>query len=204
MKDLINASLTLKHAQAKGRGYIKAGLSILAGSLFLAAISPLSIELPHTPIPVTLQVFAIFLLILLQPLKQAVCSVLLYLMLATLGFPVLSGGKADAVWYLHASGGYLLGFVCAAYVSGSLLAYKKPSKIGWKIISLTAGFACILILGATWLGYFVGFDQAFAKGVQPFWLGGCLKMIAALLCAYCLELCVYCLKKIRNIFNRGA
>jgi biotin transport system substrate-specific component len=163
-------------------------LQIFLGALFLALISQVAIYLPGTPIPITLQVFGVFLLILMQGRNQSTLSILFYLLLATCGLPVLAGGKANAWWMLKPNGGYLFGFVAAAWVSGFLLErVVKPSWL-WVIFSLTCGQLLILGIGAGWLIYFVGFSKALEIGVKPFWMGGFIKMAAAILCYKCWKL----------------
>lgn len=146
--------------------------------LFLVLISQFSIKLTFSPIPITLQSFGIFVLILCMGRTKSIYAILLYLASACLGFPVFPGGVSDAWWILDTTAGYLLGFIAAAWISGTLLERKEPSFI-WSLFSLSWGLACILFLGATWLAFSIGIQDAFYFGIVPILPGGLLKLIAA-------------------------
>jgi biotin transporter BioY len=73
---------------------------------------------------------------------------------------------------------FWLGFIAAAWVSGTLLERKEPSFI-WSLFSLSWGLVCILLLGATWLAFFIGIQDAIYFGIVTILPGGILKLIAA-------------------------
>jgi len=150
-------------------------LHVVIGSLFLAILSQISVAIPFSPIPMTLQTFALYLLILAQGKEKAVMSVVLYLVQASLGLPVLHGWMANPAWMFGPTAGYLIGFVACAYVSGWLLE-KKEQSWGWNLFSLFIGQTIIYMLGTVYLARFLGFEKAFYVGVVPFLYGAVLKI----------------------------
>ena len=74
-----------------------------------------------------------------------------------------------------ATGGYLVGFVVAAAITG-WVAERTSHWLGIGLGVLAATVA-IYALGAGWLATMVGLDQAFALGVAPFLLGDLVKLL---------------------------
>ena len=142
-----------------------------AGSMLLALFSQCSIPLYFTPIPVTMQTFAIFLLGgILGPVRGSL-SVIFYLIEGTLGMPVFSGGLAKPLWYMASTAGYLVSFVPATYLVGKLLDLRPNNN--WLYILCTCLLAQILMyaLGMGWLAMSVGVTNAYYMCVHPFRLG---------------------------------
>jgi biotin transport system substrate-specific component len=76
------------------------------------------------------------------------------------------------------SGGYLLGFLAAAYVAG-LLAERGTLR-SWPLTALTliAGNLVLYVPGVLWLGVYTGLDKAVNLGFIPFLAGDALKTVA--------------------------
>jgi biotin transport system substrate-specific component len=159
--------------------YAVTSLQCVAGSVFLGLMSQFSVMLPFTPIPITLQTFALFMLIIAQGQRKASYSVILYLVQASVGLPVLYGGIANPAWMLFPTAGYLIGFLACTIVAGYLLEKKENPGVLWTLFSLTCGQVALYTLGTAYLSYFVGVNQAFALGVAPFLVGAIVKLSAA-------------------------
>jgi len=95
-------------------------LNCVMGSLFLALMAQFTIYLPYSPVPVSMQPFALFLMIMVQGKNRATASVALYLVQATLGMPVLATG-INPLWFLGPTSGYLIGFLGFTLLAGYLL-----------------------------------------------------------------------------------
>jgi biotin transport system substrate-specific component len=135
------------------------------------------VSLPFFPVPLTLQ--TLFVLLAGMIMKRfAVIPVSLYVVLGALGLPVFHSGVAGFGILLGPTGGYLLGFICAALVVG--LAYEYTS-VPIRITGLFAGTCIIYTCGITWLMYSLseGIIPAVMAGLIPFIPGEVIKMYAA-------------------------
>jgi biotin transport system substrate-specific component len=139
------------------------------------------VSIPSIPVPFTLQ--TLFVLLAGAVMKRyAVIPVSLYVILGALGLPLFHNGIAGIGVLLGPTGGYLMGFIFAALVTG--LAYEsqsRPIRIGGIV------FATLLIYasGIGWLMYSLHreFLPAFAAGALPFIIGDTIKAGAAYLIA---------------------
>lgn len=170
---------TLSVEKSLSESLINFGACTLFGSIFLALMAQVSINLPFTPVPISMQSLAVFLLVLAQGKNKATGSVVLYLAQATIGLPVLAGGIANPLWIMFPTAGYLVGFVGCAWVAGYLLEKKENSGFFWCLTSLVAGTLVLYLLGTAHLSLFVGWDNAFQLGVLPFLSGSVIKLLAA-------------------------
>ena len=132
------------------------------------------VKIPFYPVSFTLQTFAIFVLALTQSPKQAFGSAVCYLLLATIGFPVLCG-SSNPLWMCGKCGGYLIAFPLAAYLIAKLRT-KKTNPF----FAILVGQAVIFFLGFIWLIPFFGVSTAWAKGVLLFIPSDLLKNLAAI------------------------
>jgi biotin transport system substrate-specific component len=154
-------------------------LCLVGGSLFLAFLSQIAIPLWFTPVPITLQSFGVMLLGALLGSKKGALAVILYLIEGGIGLPVFAGGAAGFGVFFGLTGGYLLGFILAAYLIGWLLERGWQESYLLTLTALSSGTIIIWSMGALWLSFFVGVSQALILGVYPFVIGCSLKIIAA-------------------------
>ncbi len=154
-------------------------MQILVGSAFLGLMAQAAIPLPFTPVPVSLQTLAVFLLAIALGSFKAPLAVIVYLFQATIGLPVLAGGVSNPFWLFGPKAGYLIGFVLASYsVAWSLEQQKKPTFFKTcLILSLNEYF--ILLVGSLWLAQFVGWKNALLMGAYPFLPGSLVKITIA-------------------------
>ncbi len=145
-----------------------------------------SIPLPVTPVPVTLQTLFVLMSGMVLGARWGAASQMQYLLMGFAGLPVFAAG--GGFWYLfnpRGTGGYLLAYPLAAYLAGWLVERsRKPSLTSYLLAGL-AGTAVIHTVGATWLGLFLHLSasQAVAMGVLPFIVGDLAKVATAALCA---------------------
>lgn len=114
----------------------------------LCVLSPLSIPLP-IPVPFTLQVLVVILIALILKPVYALIAQLLYTLLGIVGLPVFSGGKSGIGTILSPTGGFIIGFILAAFFV-SLAKGKADSKyavIRYIIAAIVVGIPCIYIPG---------------------------------------------------------
>jgi biotin transport system substrate-specific component len=155
------------------RASAKAALACLFAAL--ACIGAyISLPLPISPVPLVLSnLFAILGGLLLGP-GWGSFSVLLYLVIGALGFPVFSGGRGGLAHLAGPTGGYLVGYLVGALLA-SLIARKRG--LLRSAIGSVLGFASILVIGATALKLFSGLSwgKAIAVGILPFIIGDGIK-----------------------------
>ncbi len=137
------------------------------GVIFLVIGSYLSITLPFTRVPFTLQVFFLFLVSLIFAPKESFFIVLSYLVLGLIGFPVFAGGRGGIDVLLGPTGGYLWGFLISAPLISLI---SKNNKDIMKILGISLGLLIIYALGSVWLMYFmkINYYKALILGVFPF------------------------------------
>ncbi len=151
---------------------------IIAASLFIAAMAHVRLPLPFTPVPITGQTFAVLLVGAALGSRRGAAAVLAYLTEGALGLPVFASG-AGLAYLLGPTGGYLFGFLAAAWLSGLLAERGHDRRAATAWLGFLLGEAAIYALGVPWLAHFVGFPHAITMGLLPFLLGDFLKALAA-------------------------
>lgn len=149
------------------------------GVVFMVIGSYLSITLPFTRVPFTLQVFFLFLIGLLFTPKESFFIILSYLALGMIGFPVFAGGRGGIDVLFGPTGGYLWGFL----ISSPIISFiSKNEKEAIKFLGILIGLIIIYLLGSIWLMKFMKIDyfKALTLGVFPFIPFDLLKGILAL------------------------
>jgi len=159
-------------------GVVRDVALVLGGSVLTGLAAQVSIPLPFTPVPLTLQTFAVLLVGASLGTVRGVLSLGLYLGAGVVGVPWFSGGTSGAG---GASFGYVLGFVIAAALAGRLAergATRGPARTAGVMI---LGNLAIYAVGVPWLMGFahLGFPKALALGVVPFLLGDLIKVAVA-------------------------
>ncbi len=159
-------------------GRVRAAVLVLAGAVFTGLAAQVSIPLPTTPVPLTLQTFAVLLTgTALGPTLGAL-SMILYVGAGVAGVPWFAEQSSG---YSMASFGYLIGFIAAAYVCGALARRAADRKILGAVASMVLGNLIIYAFGVPVLmsAVSVDFRTALTLGVTPFLLGDVLKIIVA-------------------------
>jgi biotin transport system substrate-specific component len=182
-------------SSAVSHGLRTAGI-IVAGSALVAVCSHITLPLWFTPVPLTLQPFAVVLLGLLLRPRLAAATLGAYLLEGAIGLPVFAPGLAFGAGMAHLlgpTGGYLMSYPAAAALIAFLL---RRSNRGFSTALLSAGTGNVLILlcGFAWLavwthgaGSYGSLKSAFALAVLPFLAGDALKVVAAAAIARGLE-----------------
>jgi biotin transport system substrate-specific component len=162
---------------------IKEGLSTqvviksLAWSLFIGICAQIAV--PFWPVPMTMQPFAILLIGYTATPEVALGATIAYLVEGSVGLPVFSDMSAGLAVLAGPTGGYLVGFMGAAYVM-SLVREKASSTIELFFVGLL-GQAVIYIFGIAWLSMHIGFSKAITFGLLPFALKIPFSVLFALL-----------------------
>ena len=149
--------------------------TVLAGVAAVALAARVSVPVPGSPVPQSLQTLAVVLVgAWLGPARGATALVA-YLLAGTLGLPVFADGTAGIAYTIGPTAGYLAGFVAAT----GFVGWWVRQRWGKTVASVWAGMAIAhgVILAAGWLRltWALGAPTAFAAGVAPFLLGGLVK-----------------------------
>lgn len=163
--------------------WLRAAGIVLAASAFVAACAHIALPLYFTPVPLTLQPFAVLLVGLLLSPRLAAASMAAYLGEGALGLPVFAPGAASAPGLAHLFGptvGYLLAYLFAAPLISYL--YRRTSRGFVAALACAAlGNLLILSVGGVWLGMLTheSARAVLAQAVVPFLPGDALKVAAA-------------------------
>ena len=152
---------------------------LLGFNLLLVGCAYLSFNLPFSPVPVTGQTFGVLLVAMALGRVRGSSVVLAYLAEGAAGLPVFAGGAAGVGVLVGPTGGYLIGFLAAAYLVGWL------ADIGWdkgyfkSVLAMAAGNVLIFVCGLAQLSLFVPAGSILAMGFYPFIVGGIVKIALA-------------------------
>jgi len=132
-----------------------------------AVLAQIAIPLPGG-VPFTLQVFGVFLGILLLG-KKAFWGMLTYLLLGAIGLPIFAHAQGGIGVIIGPTGGYILGFVISGLVGGYFVELFKFSLKG-KILGLLISLFIIYFIGMLQLAFVanMSISKAIAVGVSPF------------------------------------
>ncbi len=157
--------------------------SLLKASLISALTAILSIvvlPVPFSPVPVTGQTFGVMLAgSVLEP-TAAAFSMLGYLALGCLGFPVFAGGQAGAGTLFGPTGGYLWGFVLGAWAI-AMLTKRAVTTGRFLLANVLGGVILLHFFGVGYLSHHlnISLGKAFLMGTAPFLPGDALKALGA-------------------------
>ena len=156
----------------------RAALRALVGSAVMALSAKLAV--PFYPVPLTMQSLAVLLIAACFGARLGAAVMVLYLVEGALGLPVFAGTPAHGVglpYMLGPTGGYLLGYVPAAYAVGFFAergADRSPPQL---LGAMTLGHAVLFAAGYAWLAHLIGTQAAWNAGVMPFVLGTVVKTL---------------------------
>jgi biotin transport system substrate-specific component len=162
---------------------------VLGGSLVIALCAQVAVGYP---VPITGQTFAVLMMAALLGSRRGVLCILAYLAEGLAGLPVFAQGQGGLAYLVGPTGGYLLGFIFAAWVVGALSERAWDRRVPTTVAAMILGNLAIYACGLLWLSCLV---HLFAKplsggilavGLYPFLLGDLLKIaLAAVLLPCC-------------------
>ncbi len=160
--------------------------TVVAATVLVALAAHVSVPLPFSPVPLTLQPFAMLLVGMMLGPATAFAAMLVYLGEGAAGLPVFSPlGPGGFAQLLGPTGGYLLSYPLAAATAGWLSRdLHRISSSFWRgLIAASSAMAIVFFFGATWLAALLHLHTATALrlAVLPFLPGEAIKIIAAAL-----------------------
>jgi biotin transport system substrate-specific component len=178
----VNAqAATLRQAAIPRTDLLTDALLVLAGTGLVAGAAQISIKLPFTPVPITGQTFAVLLVGASLGSIRGTASLLLYMLLGIAGAPIYA--HHDSGWSVitSASGGYIVGFVIAAAVTGYLAERNWDRQLPSAIAAMLTGNVIIYLVGLPWLAVALNtnLEKTLEYGLYPFVPGDVFKLYLA-------------------------
>lgn len=172
---------TLRLAVLPRVGLLTDVVLVAAGAGLIAASAQLSIPLPFTPVPLTGQTFAVLLVGASLGTLRGGSSALLYVLAGIAGAPVYADGAHGWSVVTGASGGYLVGFVVAAALTGRLAERRWDRRFSSALGAILTGNVVIYLVGLPWLAVVLdtSLEKTLEYGLYPFVPGDALKLYLA-------------------------
>lgn len=152
---------------------------VVGGAALTGLAAQGSVPIPGSPVPLTLQGFAVLTVGAALGWQRAALSMLLYVGVGMAGVPWFAGGASGG--FALPSFGYLLGFVVAATAVGALARRGADRSVKQTALTMALGIAIIYAVGVPYLALSldVGAWEALKLGMVPFLVGDTLKVVAA-------------------------
>lgn len=170
-------SETANNLNRKNKIYILSTTAVMTA--VTCVLAPMSI--PIGPVPISFTNLAIYLSLYLLGWKMGTVSYLMYLLIGAIGVPVFSGFSGGLGKLLGPTGGYIIGFIPMAIISG--LVIEKYNNRIFQFVAMVLGTAVCYALGTAWFCVImdVGIAAALGMCVIPFIPGDIAKIILALM-----------------------
>jgi len=173
-------------ARTDMRAAIRVASVVLMAAL-TAAAAQISVPLPFTPVPFTLQPMVVLLGGAALGARLGMASQVLYLAAGIAGLPVFAASPVlpqGALRLLGPTGGYLMSYPFAAFVAGWLAERGFDRRYVTSVIAMAAGLVVVFACGVAWLAFFarpaaVGISAALRTGLYPFLPADIVKLFVA-------------------------
>jgi biotin transport system substrate-specific component len=154
---------------------LKRALAVGLAALLVAVSAQVTVPVPFTPVPMTLQPLAVLVVGGMLGASAGAAALFSYLVLGMLGLPVFAGGSAGILHLVGPTGGYLLAFPAAAALTGHVA--RGGSGVLRTLGACALGMLVIHVGGVAHLALLGGDPAvAFRIGFVPFFTGDLLKV----------------------------
>ncbi len=155
-------------------------IALIAAGAGLTAIAA-QVSIPLWPVPITGQTLAVLLVGSILGALRGTLSMVLYAVLGIVGLPVFSDATHGVGVILGPTGGYIIGFIFAAALTGWLAQRAWDHRITGAFLSFAAGTVVTFAVGLPWLAVslHLNLEQTLAAGLYPFIVGGVVKALLA-------------------------
>ncbi len=153
----------------------------VGAAAFVGVSAQIAISLPFTPVPLTMQPFAVLLAGATLGLRRGAAGMLLYVLAGVAGIPWFAQHHGGTAILHAASFGYLLAYPFTAALVGALAARGGDRTVLRTGATMALGLLVIYAFGLPWLmaTLHVGFARGLALGVTPFLWGDAIKVALA-------------------------
>ncbi len=155
-------------------------VGLVIGFSLLTALSA-QIVIPVPPVPFTAQTFAVVLAGALLGSRLGAIAMIVYLIEGAVGLPFFSGGSGGYWHLLGPTGGYLVAFPAAAYITGAFAEHEWDRRFLTAVVAMAIGTLVILLAGWMWFSLVMRTSPALTvfDTVLKFIPGDVLKICAA-------------------------
>jgi len=177
MKRLIKSAAAVVTRDDIGSRLLFGFAAVVIGSLLLTASA--RTQIPFWPVPMTMQTMAVVLIGMTLGSRLGFIVVAAYVLEGLMGLPVFANTPARGTglaYLMGPTGGYLIGFCAAAYVTGWLAERGYGRELFSAVLVNIIGTLIILTFGYAWLAHLIGPVKAYAAGVHPFLLSSLVKI----------------------------
>jgi biotin transport system substrate-specific component len=174
-----------------GGAFLVPAASVLFITALTAAAAQVSVPLPFTEVPLTLQPMVVLIGGFALGSRLGAASQILYLLAGIAGLPVFAASATlppGPLRLLGPTGGYLMAYPFAAFITGWLAERGFGRRYAGSFMAMLAGLVIIFASGITWLGLFartlagsapIGISAALATGLYPFLFADIVKLAIA-------------------------
>jgi biotin transport system substrate-specific component len=152
---------------------------VIVFSLFIAACAQFAI--PIGDVPITGQTFAVLLTGALLGSRLGAAAVIAYLVEGALGLPFFAAGGGGLVRFFGPTGGYLIAFPAAAFITGAFAEFGWDKRYHTAVVAMAIGSVVILVTGWIWYSILTNTSPAvaFQLAVLRFLPGDIVKIALA-------------------------
>lgn len=160
--------------------WARQGALVVGASLFVALCARITLPLPFTPVPLTLQNFGVLLVGLLLGPRRAFAAMVLYLAEGSAGLPVFnSAGPGGTLQLFGLTGGYLMAYPFVASLAGFLFERGRKTFARAAAAGIVAE-VLLFAIGISWLAVATGsFRRAVFFGLYWFVFAEVIKVLLA-------------------------
>src|SRR6202162_2892365 len=137
---------------ARSMEYAKQAAIVIAASLFVALCARVTVPLPFTPVPLTLQNFGVLTVGLLLGSRRGFAALTLYLVEGAFGLPVFSPAilGSGITHLVGPTGGFLMAYPLVAFIAGYIYEHSSR-RFAWAALSALAAELVLFVGGLSWL-----------------------------------------------------
>lgn len=150
---------------------------ISLGTAIICVLGPLAVNIPVSPVPISLAIFGIYIAAYTLGAKWGTLACVLYIVIGLTGVPVFASYTGGPQKLFGPTGGYIIGYIAVAFFSGMFIDRFK-TRFYLHPVGMLIGLAICYGVGTLWLSMAAGmsFEAAFMAGVVPFIPADIVKM----------------------------
>lgn len=155
-------------------------VGLVIGFSLLTALAA-QVVIPIGPVPITGQTFAVLLTGALLGSRLGAMAMIAYLIEGASGLPFFAAGQFGLVHLMGPTGGYLVAFPAAAFITGAFAEHGWDRRFFSAVAAMAIGSVVIIVCGSVWFSVVTrtSIANAFVVTVAPFIIGDVVKILLA-------------------------